>query len=124
MADYVYHFLKQQLEYWLKDTLERMPLSRIARKSFRLGMLHGFSEKLQTAQKVSDSSVHKAMILFKKDPALEDYTQKLYPDLKSRARNSITIDRNAFATGKKVGKTIVLKKAVSEEGGASGKLLT
>ncbi len=127
MADYVYHFLTHQLEYWLKDAVERSPVafSRVARKSFRLGLLAGFSEKLQVSEQVSGAQgvLGKAMVLFQKDIALENYMNRVYPFLRSRASNTMMIDRTAFATGKEVGKTIVLKRAVQEEGGSSGKLL-
>lgn len=53
MAEYVYHFLLQQIESLLDERVKKSgrALSRLERKSYRLGILEGFEEKLEQAER-------------------------------------------------------------------------
>lgn len=135
MAEYVYHFLLQQMETLLKQAAAREPMrTRAARKSFRLGVIEGFDKKLKLSNELSASSapaadnkeftvIGQALIQFHKDLRLDNYLSEIYPRLGRRRRSSVTIETGAFAAGQAVGESITLNKPISSHGGSGGQLL-
>lgn len=147
MAEYVYHFLLQQTDYWVREASRNpdLPLPRDARKSYRLGLLEGFAEKLRHSERPvprcppltptifsSDKPARQeneltvvgtAVARFKKDPRLDDYLSEIYPRLRTRGSVERIYDEYAFIAGKKIGKTLTLNKAVATDEGNRGRLL-
>ncbi len=135
MADYVYHFLLQQTNHLVSEMAKEKPLSRVQKKSYRLGILSGFSEKLTDSEKQAHADgpapltdpgsnlIAKAITKFKEDPELEAYISQVYPRLSTRGSNSQYIDNSIFSDGKSVGRTITLNKAVNGSDGNRGLLL-
>lgn len=141
MAEYVYHFLLQQSDFWVREAVKtsKRKLSPVERKSFRLGILAGFSEKLAQSEraKTSESAeptstsrtgteltlIGKAVQKFKKDPRLDSYMGKVYPRITRSAASYQNVDDDAYGAGKIVGKSITLNKAVTTEDGNRGRLL-
>jgi hypothetical protein len=146
MAEYVYHFLLYQTEFWVKEATKGKDakISRLQRKSYRLGILDGFAEKLAKADSVSgaeekDSSdeyekteecvgtelslIGTAMARFRRDTRLKEYLSDVYPRLGTRGYSWQGIDQSAFIAGRAVGKTITLSKAITTEHGNRGRLL-
>jgi hypothetical protein len=130
MAEYVYYFLHQQADYLVrekeKDSGQR--LTRTIRKSFTLGILQGFSGKLQQSAQVRTHDsfpniVGTALEKFKNDPELKNYMSGLYPRTVNRTSVTSGIDGSAFHDGMSVGKSIILSKAVATDGGNQGRLL-
>ncbi len=149
MAEYVYHFLLQQTDYWVREAAKNpeRPLPRYARKSYRLGILEGFAEKLKQSERPAESHppltptifsrtppiargdgelsvIGTAVTRFKKDPQLEDYLSDVYPRLGKRGGVERIHDDHAFWAGAKIGKSLVLNKAVSGQDGNRGRLLS
>jgi hypothetical protein len=147
MAEYVYHFLLNQLDFWVKQAArERRQMTRLQRKSFRMGILSGFSEKLEGAKKATPSEVlmdswevksdsprasrstsltwvGKAIEKFEKDRSLDDYMKSVYPQIVTRSGSSYGVDSSVFARGKEIGLKLTLKKGVSARQGNLGRLL-
>jgi len=138
MAEYVYHFLLHKSESLVKDAMKkRQSSSRMERKSFRLGILEGFSEKLRLAERSptpvaarnsSDtgaevSIISKAMKKFREDGQLEGYMDEIYPRLKSRGVSTQRVNGDAYLAGKTVGREITLNKPIASSGGNLGRLL-
>lgn len=132
MAEYVYHFLLSQsralAEQLLKqDSGASLRHSRIRRKSFRLGILQGFEDKLRAAEKPTghdvNDTVAKALIKFNSDLALQGYIKKIYPRLQTSSVNSQRIDSSAYAAGKDEGRKITLSRPISHSSGNKGRLL-
>ena len=135
MAEYVYHFLIQQTDYLVSEIAKTKPLSRIQRKSYKLGILAGFSEKLrepERARNVKDSVspddtesglIKLALARFHKDPALDQYLNNVYPRISSGRGGSQYVDGLAFSQGQSIGRTITLNKAVSGSDESRGHLL-
>jgi hypothetical protein len=152
MAEYVYHFLLQQSDFWLRETAKssHQKISRIDRKSLKLGILEGFSEKLAAAEKgeaavpqkrsshlkPSDSStpqlsshsqntwVSTALMRFKNDPALKSYISTVYPRIQYRTGPSQSVDPSFYETGRSIGKTITLNQAIAAQSQNRGRLLS
>ena len=119
MAEYVYHFLIKQVEQLLAKAAKERSLTRIQRKSFRLGILSGFAQKLTDVEQAKSKTsaedselIGKALIKFKKSPELDNYLSQIYPRLSNRTIGSQHIDRSVFSRGHALGKNITLNKPV------------
>jgi predicted SprT family Zn-dependent metalloprotease len=126
MAEYVYHFLRQQSAV-LVDELAKArgeKLSRIAKKSFRLGILSGFGDKLRAADKPqTESVIAKALVAFRGDPGLKDYIAMVYPKLRATRGRAPLVDPTAYSAGITKGQQINLHKPVHSSDGNRGRLL-
>jgi hypothetical protein len=130
MAEYVYHFLQQQTAFLAGEMAKRSEkkLTPIERKSFTLGILQGFSDKLRESEKVpqgspSENIIANALVKLQEDPALENYMAQVYPRTVSRTTSALLIDDSAFDAGISAGKGITLSKALASEEGNQGRLL-
>lgn len=134
MAEYVYYFLLNQVEYLLKRELKSgSKLVGREKKSFRLGVLEGFAKKLATqcetqtrhdlAQSTSPNMVNLALSQFKNDPRLNDYLSEIYPRLGHRRTGSWLIDNDAYGAGHSAGQSIHLQKPIENRAGNLGRLL-
>lgn len=147
MAEYVYHFLLNQVEFLLKQAVSAagIPFSRRQRNSYRVGILTGFASKLKAAEKKQEKKqqspahgtasqspdgtkdlalVGKAIARFQDDPRLEDYLAEVYPRLRNTRARAITINADAFAAGRQAGATITLHKPVNGKMENRGHVLT
>ena len=133
MAEYVYYFLLRQSEALVNEAAVRSPaawpMNRLERKSFRLGVLAGFLEKLNAARKPASQAaggglVGRALVQFEGDSALDGYLAELYPRLGRRSSGGRTICHDSFTAGSAAGKTITLNRAVASSDGNQGRLLS
>lgn len=136
MAEYVYHFLLQQLEFLLKQALKKELLAgRSDRSSFRLGVLDGFDKKLKQSNKQTEEKpgankgreltvIGQALSKFQEDSGLADYLAEIYPRLGQHRRTSVGVNSEAFAAGRTAGGSINLNKPLSSSSGNQGKYLT
>jgi hypothetical protein len=149
MAEYVYHFLKQQTAFLLKAA-EKSALqtrgykfNRLEKKSYRMGILKGFMAKLKAAEDPGRASakaaakgrvaeveaapletvVGKALVAFEKDTTLNDYISRVYPRLRRSGGSSYAVDGNAFSAGHDAGKRISLNRPITSSEGSRGRLL-
>jgi hypothetical protein len=133
MAEYVYHFLREQ-SLSLVRTVPGARMDRVTKKSFRLGILEGFREKLAAAETAPAAGatvgapaeanpISRALVTFKKDRELKNYIAKIYPRLRSSSSGSQQMDRSAYAAGKQAGGKITLNKPVSGRGLNMGRVL-
>ncbi len=135
MAEYVYYFLIQQSQFWVEEKQKetQKKLSAFEKKSFRFGILTGFSEKLnQMARQKTTSAwcsanspssksfysnslsvVAQALQPFQKKNPLDRYLAKVYPRISHRTLSRSRVDPCIFAAGKKLGRKLSLKKAVT-----------
>lgn len=130
MAEYVYHFLMKQSDV-LADQLMRSHGSRhgkIGRKSYRLGILQGFRDKLRAAEMPATAEeptiLGNALVAFRSDHKLQSYIGTVYKRLHTTRHGSQYIDSEAFRTGKSAGKNLTLNKPVSGSSGNLGRLLS
>jgi hypothetical protein len=128
MAEYVYHFLLQQTDFLVREMAKNSShkLTRVTRKSFTLGILQGFTNKLREAEKNEPSQpnvIGNALVKFRNDPALENYMAEVYPRTVSRTSSAQYIDDSAYDAGISVGKAITLSKALASSSANQGRLL-
>lgn len=131
MAEYVYHFLLQQSEYLVDQASKQssQKFSRVTRKSYRLGILTGFAEKLSLQEKEiiygvkEENVISKALVKFENDTGLDDYVSKVYPRLRTLSTGRQRLDRSAYSQGQIVGRQITLNKPISNSSGNQGRFI-
>lgn len=122
MAEYVYHFLLQQSEMLVKNA---GPLSRVSKKSYRLGVLTGFAQKLSMQEETqnSQSTLGRALMVLNSDKKRDRYISEVYPRLRTLTSARQRIDRSAYSQGQVEGRKINLNKPITSSNGFMGKLL-
>ncbi len=142
MAEYVYYFLLQQTDFLVRELRKKKQgLNRMEAKSYRLGVLQGFSEKLvqmdkmlkkspETGARRGDGVVdsgsgtfERALAVLDSDTSLTDYVATVFPRLVNASSHAQYIDSSIYSEGKVAGERITLHKAVSDKKGNSGLLL-
>ncbi len=133
MAEYVYSFIHRQLKELLAQRLVQEPrLSRVARKSFWLGVLHGFAAKLKAAERAPLESkgeqesglIAQALARFNGDREASRYIASVYPRLSTTYTAAQRIDSSAFAAGNSAGRKITLNKPVTARTQNLGRMLS
>lgn len=123
MAEYVYHFLLQQSEALVQNA---GPLSRVAKKSYRLGVLTGFAQKLsaqETTVETQDSQLSKALVVLQNDKKRDRYISQVYPRLRTLTSARQQLDRSAYSQGQAEGRKITLNKPITTSSGFLGRLI-
>ncbi len=132
MAEYVYSFLNQQLNELLsKEVANNRTFNRCDRRSFRLGVLEGFSKKLAQSRQAQpfsnppsriDGALTKSRELtilgrafeqFKSDRKMEEYLRRMYPRLSMRSPSKSRVNVRAFSAGRQAGHAMNLYKPVT-----------
>jgi hypothetical protein len=134
IAEYCYHFLEQKLfSLWKRNTLKWNGNKKILRNSYYLGLLQGFSEKLQEQDRISTSfekscrfrpgSSTTSELVIAADNSLKQFIHARHPRLSRRSRSGPCIYRDTFNNAVKIGRSIVLSKGITEDFRNKGKFL-
>lgn len=119
IATYCYDFLENRLARMWKDFRARTPRSgRSQKNSYYLGVVLGFSEKLQEQKvpemkKTSTEPLPKELLVLE-DRRLEAFVQMHYPRLRKTASRSARVDRNTYNEGVQAGRTLTFTKGVGD----------
>ncbi len=118
MADYVYEYLDRICHdlaaHKRKDS--SISLSSKSINDFKMGLLVGFDEKLnsfKTAQKSGE--IDKSLLLFKKNPFLKSYISKIHPRLVSVTSKSSLRDRQFFEEGRAEGRKLNIQRPMENK---------
>jgi hypothetical protein len=130
MAEYVYHFLRNQLQcLWVSFRREKA-VSAKARRSYMIGVLSGFSGKLRKSASTSPSSDASGMtaaettaLVKLADQALAEFVGDRYPRLSTRRTSGVRGDRSTYDAGVRAGNDLNLHRGVTERAGNKGFLL-
>ena len=134
-AGHVYDFLAQRVEFLWKNYKKNSKAQGKLRKTYILGLLQGFREKLEKEEKRQVLSVkmpaengHKETIsslIVGKDPGLSSFIAKRFPRLRKVRYGAPGIYcSNTYSAGKTEGKKIIVHKVVNREDGNLGRLLS
>ncbi len=126
MAEYVFHFLFNKVQSFWKDYRRRTGKGAKSRRSYMLGVLSGFRDKLKAPPADSSarvSSETKALIKLA-DTELAAYVDHRHPRLTSRQWGSGRGDHGSFAAGVADGGKITLHRGLTHQGGNRGLRLT
>jgi len=119
IAEYVYFFLVNQAEsLWRKYKIENNINSQKFRKSFVLGVIMGFREKLQQDR---NSSKERGLIWLG-DPQLNNYYHQLHPKTVSTTSSGLRVYEGVKNDGVSEGKNLKLHLGLKNQGGFGGYL--
>src|SRR5438128_2475810 len=124
MAEYVYHFLRHKLDTLWEEHRSRTGAAAAARRSYMLGVLSGFREKLDASAALTDagpSSTETSQTLLKlADQQLETSVKTRYPRLTTRWWGTGCRDRDSYGAGVVDGGTITLQRGLTYRTGNRG----
>jgi hypothetical protein len=131
IAEYCYHFLEQKLSaFWRKNSSKFNGNTRIEKKSYYLGLLQGFSEKLleqdhsgRMPKPSSSGSSTSSELVIADDIGLNRFIHSRYPRLSKRSKAGAKIYRKTFNDGVMNGRTIVIHKGIAGDCENFGRLL-
>jgi len=117
IAEYVFHFLNRTVEELWKHHAKIHFLDTKYKRSFQLGLLHGFNSKLRVSKenrlkKITDPEISKSLTLLEDDPGLSLFIGMKYPKLSSRKRDTGRVYGSAYSKGLEDGQKIVIHKGV------------
>ena len=134
-ASHVYDFLMQRIEFLWKNYRKVTRAPGKLRKTYILGLLQGFREKLEMDEKKGSVSArisaeignYKTIssLVIAKDPGLPGFIAKRFPRLRKVQYGAPGIYcSNTYSAGKAEGGKIIIHKAVKQEDGNRGRLLS
>ncbi|PCJ51734.1 MAG: hypothetical protein COA79_25455 [Planctomycetota bacterium] len=119
IAEYVYHFLiNQSIHLWEQyKRLNRLKGNR-SKKSFVLGLLSGFSDKL----KIEKSSNKERGLIWLGDKKLDDYFNKANPRVTHASKSSSNVNGDVLSDGRQKGRSLTLAFGIKNKSNLSGKI--
>ena len=129
MAEYVYYFLMNQLEYLWKEHRQMTRAPGRNKRSYWLGVLRGFRLKLEAQEKqrntpeYPDTGRTTSALVLCQDQGLMHFKKKRYPRLVHRGSSSATVDAGTFNAGVSDGQNLTLHRGVTQDQGYLGRLL-
>jgi hypothetical protein len=134
VARHAYDFLKHRVEYLWHGYRKEFRVPGKFRKTYILGLLQGFREKLANNEKKESIPVKIAAgfgrdrtvsaLVVAKDAGLSYFTARRFPRLrKVQYRSAGIFCADTFTAGKAEGKKITIHKTVKHEAGNLGRLL-
>jgi hypothetical protein len=119
IAEYVYHYLINQIEnLWQNYKRENNIGHQKFRKSFIMGVLMGFKEKLQLDRATSKERG----LIWLGDPELNNYYHHLHPRIKTVSTGGHNVYEDAKNEGYSKGKNLNLHLGLKNNGGFGGHL--
>jgi predicted SprT family Zn-dependent metalloprotease len=133
-ARHVFDFLSHRVEFLWENYRKTDKAPGKLRKTYILGLLQGFREKLEKEEKKQTASTgisagigrHRTIsaLVVAKDPGLSEFTTHRFPRLrKVQYRATGIYSASTYAAGKSEGKKITIHKTVKHEDGNLGRLL-
>jgi hypothetical protein len=123
MAEYVYYFLEHKIEnLWLEYAKTKV-LTAKYKRSYLLGLLIGFKEKLKKIKVQKISAHERSLVCIDKDEMLNDFIAQKYPRLRKSRSSGSGIYGSIFEQGKSDGTKIVLNKGINQSGSGVLRLL-
>jgi hypothetical protein len=130
MAEYVYHFLRQQCDVLWQSFRTESAVHGSNRKSYQLGVLAGFDEKLagagaiskKIAQDFTEAGSSVSALLKIESSDLDEFIGTRYPRLSKRSWSGGRIDRGIFKEGQSEGRRLNLNRPLESRGKFGGYL--
>ncbi|MFM8316144.1 MAG: SprT-like domain-containing protein [Deltaproteobacteria bacterium] len=123
MAEYVYHFLMNQIEILWKGYQKERHKNPRARRSFSLGVATGFRDKLERHSLELDKKESSKALVARQDKELEVFVRSRYPRLVKIQHGARVHEAIHYNAGKNRGASLVLHRGVSSATGMLGKLI-
>ena len=130
-AEYVYHFLMQQLDSLWRNHHKKTHVPARQKRSYRLGVLSGFIDKLARQEarhreelpEMTDTPMTTSALVCTGDHALAAFLSARFPRLSRRRWKPPLVDKATYKAGVSDGKKITLHKGIIQDEGNNGWLL-
>jgi len=135
LAEYVYHFLINTLPRLWQAYQSQTAKSQRLRRSYMIGVLRGFDEKLrkETEWSKDQQSTQPGLVVAAQDTrrCLQQFHRELHRFVKTRhpkiirkGAGSTTLDRDTYAAGVKEGGRLTISHGIASNSGAARYLLS
>ena len=116
IASYIYDFVKHFIDSkWHKYNRQKR-LNRYRKTDFALGVIEGFSLKLQLQNKKKNKVENKLALVKIQDSLLQKHTDYKYPYTSKIRGKVLREDKDVLQDGISVGKKLIIYKGVTEKG--------
>lgn len=122
MAEYVYHFLRQKTETLTCDYRKKTGASSLQGRSYAIGLLTGFMQKLNSEAGQNHTSEEQALVK-SGDHQLATYLRSRHPKIANRRFGATYRDSSSYENGRQDGRRISISRGVTHATGSRGKLL-
>jgi hypothetical protein len=113
LASYVYDFIRHTIDAHWSDYNQSKKFNRYRKSDFAVGVIEGFRNKLTDyARQQSTRKIYRAVIR-KTDSSLAQYFDYRYPHTVNIRKKVSHQNETILADGKKIGRKLVITKAVS-----------
>lgn len=125
MAEYVFHFLWNKVQAFWRDYAKRTGKGAASRRSYMLGVMSGFREKLRQADQAptAGATAETRALIKAADRELEEFVSFRHPKLTQRRWGGGRGDQGSFNAGVKDGGTITIHRGITQQSGNRGLLL-
>ena len=134
-AEHVYDFLKERAECLWRDYKKTFRAPGKLHKTYVLGILQGFREKLEAAEKNQpvppelavgkESGQNVSALVVARDLGLVEFVAKRFPRLRKVRYGAAEIScTDTYLAGKRAGRKITVHKTVEQKDGNRGKMLS
>ena len=121
MAEYVFHFLWNKVQAFWKDYSKVTGKGAASRRSYMLGVMSGFRDKLRQADQTPAGVPSETRALIKAaDRELEEFVSFRHPKLTQRRWGGGRGDQGSFNAGVRDGGTITIHRGITKESGNRG----
>lgn len=130
IAEYVYHFLWNTLhDLWKAYQKTSKPKDARAKRSYMLGVLSGFRDKLNKGTTTSTSHPDRTptechALIAQGQAELSQFVGYRYPKLSTRSWSTGQAEKSSFEAGKAEGANLNLRRGLHQSAGNRGNLLT
>ncbi len=127
IAEYCYFFLENRLaSLWSLHKTRFTGSVRTEKNSYYLGLLRGFSQKLEEQKKTKKdlpSQPHLGELVVADEQRLTHFVDMRFPRLRKAARSGAKVYKNTYNEGVETGKTISFAEGVTDKNKTFGGLL-
>lgn len=118
VAEYVLQFLLKTLDDLWRAHARGKKLSAVYKKSYQIGIVAGFKERLQKEEQLlahaeNPAKVHNSLMVIE-ERRRQEYIQLRYPRLRSRSTGSSWIDNETYAHGVVDGRDVQIRKGLKK----------
>lgn len=114
MAEYVYAFVKHFIDVQWQAYNAGKNLNRFRKTDFAAGILEGFRITLKRSETRCPERTERFALVEIDDPQLKQYLAYKYPRTVTLRKDASGHDRGVFEDGRRIGRTLVLHKGISE----------
>lgn len=125
-AEYVFDFLTQQIETLWISYKKTNQVSHHHRRSFQLGILHGFREKLQSHKDslidpIASPTSQKQLVLLQQHDGFRHFFRSRYPRIHMKKTTQGRLNSESYSQGHREGKSLNLHRPIENSSSHKGR---